>query len=549
MAAWLPLQVVLLLGTSSAALAGTEVLSGDHSIWDSIFASRKVEEVVTIPAPSWPEGPQVWSGGILFSDTIKNRMYRYDRRFGVRVFLDNSGSPLPSALEWMAEPGSNGIAVDPERRDVAYVCQHGQHAISKLDLQSKEIRPIATHFEGKRLNGPNDLTVDPGADFLYFTDPIYAYLRKDAFYDAAYVDEACNGNLGFKGVYRLSLGGPPWELSVVDRHRNPRPNGIALSPDGSHLYVGNCCQGDHLPNCTQGTVNYNIYKLGRTPEHPARFVRAVTFTVDGGSGRRGCADGFKVHRDTGYIVGSCASGICVVGTGVPPVPKQAAREVLPKAAGRRLLALQHASEPPLEEEDEELVEEEMVVVVEQEGSGNTSEGPTASNTPGPALSRSGGFTGKSAAAAEALDSDALDSADSTAKPPADEYAEAALGGGGSTGRSAAAAAAEAVDSHPPGHAVRDNSAGKGGPRKKSAAAAAEADATGRAIGEKLVGKVGLLARLELRHKVSNVVFGDDGFLYATGESRSGGGGGALLRIPLRQRPVGLSPEEMHDELR
>ena len=56
--------------------------------------------------------------------------------------------------------------------------------ISKLDLQTKEISPMVTHFEGKRLNGPNDLTIDPAGEFLYFTDPIYAYLRKDKFYDA-----------------------------------------------------------------------------------------------------------------------------------------------------------------------------------------------------------------------------------------------------------------------------------------------------------------------------------------------------------------------------
>lgn len=38
--------------------------------------------------------------------------------------------------------------------------------------------PLATHFQGKRLNSPNDLVFGPGGD-LYFTDPPYGLNGKE----------------------------------------------------------------------------------------------------------------------------------------------------------------------------------------------------------------------------------------------------------------------------------------------------------------------------------------------------------------------------------
>lgn len=190
---------------------------------------------------------------------------------------------------------------------------------------------------------------------------------------------------------------------MLDRGRNPRPNGIALSKDGSHLFVSNCCQGTHLANCSQGFVNYNIYSLD---EHEAHFLDTIEFSVDGPGGRRGCADGFKVHHGTDLIVGSCPSGICVVGTG-------------------------------------------------------------------------------------------LNSRRNPAQPE----------------RDASSSGDHAED-------------GKVLARGSGEASAAHAAGYGR----------GLLARLDIGRKVSNVVFGGDGYLYATGESASGGGHGALMRLPLRASP-------------
>ena len=39
---------------------------------------RASRQVVHIPGPSWTEGPQVWDTSVIFSDTIKNRIYRWE---------------------------------------------------------------------------------------------------------------------------------------------------------------------------------------------------------------------------------------------------------------------------------------------------------------------------------------------------------------------------------------------------------------------------------------------------------------------------------------
>jgi len=38
--------------------------------------------------------------------------------------------------------------------------------------------PLATHYQGKRLNSPNDLVMSPWGD-LYFTDPPYGLNGKE----------------------------------------------------------------------------------------------------------------------------------------------------------------------------------------------------------------------------------------------------------------------------------------------------------------------------------------------------------------------------------
>ena len=137
---------------------------------------------------------------------------------GSSVFLDHSGVSKPSLL-----PGSNGMAVDLEGN--LFLCQHGDRCVAQLPLsRSKESRgkfkKLATNFEGRRFNSPNDLCVaKDGA--IYFTDPPYGLGDETA-------------ELDFHGIFKLS---PDGSVSLVSKEVK-WPNGIALSLDQKTLYIG-----------------------------------------------------------------------------------------------------------------------------------------------------------------------------------------------------------------------------------------------------------------------------------------------------------------------
>jgi len=170
----------------------------------------------------WTEGP-VWIAEgdyLLFSDVPGNKMYRWSEHEGVSVFLDPSGydGPAPSAFR---EPGSNGLIRGPA--GTILMCDHGNRAVASLELHTKRRTFLATHFEGKRFNSPNDLALaSTGA--IYFTDPPYGLLGLDA---SPLKEQPHNG------VYRLD---PDGAVTLLDASLS-FPNGILLSPDERILYV------------------------------------------------------------------------------------------------------------------------------------------------------------------------------------------------------------------------------------------------------------------------------------------------------------------------
>jgi gluconolactonase len=171
----------------------------------------------------WAEGP-VWvrdGGYLLFSDVVKNAIYRWKEGEGERVVLARSGyaGTRPFAGR---EPGSNGLAIDPEGRLV--FCQHGERRIVRREADGR-LTVLADRYRGRRLNSPNDLVFAANGD-LYFTDPPFGL-------PASYADPA--KELPYQGVYRLTSDGA---LTLLTSELSG-PNGIAFSPDERTLYVSN----------------------------------------------------------------------------------------------------------------------------------------------------------------------------------------------------------------------------------------------------------------------------------------------------------------------
>jgi gluconolactonase len=110
-----------------------------------------------------------------------------------------------------------------DRRGRLTINEHGRHRVSRVE-PSGAITVLADRYRGKRLNSPNDLVYrSDGA--LYFTDPPFGLPKFAA---------DPRKELAFSGVYLLKASG----LRLLTTEFTG-PNGIALSPDERHLYVGN----------------------------------------------------------------------------------------------------------------------------------------------------------------------------------------------------------------------------------------------------------------------------------------------------------------------
>jgi len=170
------------------------------------------------------EGP-AWhpDGYLLFSDIPQNKIMKWQPGTGVTLYMDSSGlssgnNKYPGEYQY----GSNGLMFDHQNRLV--ICQHGNRRVARVEADGS-IVSLATHYNGKRFNSPNDLFIASNGD-IYFTDPPYGL---------PWQDREKYKELAFNGVYLLRSGG---EVVLLDSTLS-RPNGIALSPDESALYVAN----------------------------------------------------------------------------------------------------------------------------------------------------------------------------------------------------------------------------------------------------------------------------------------------------------------------
>jgi sugar lactone lactonase YvrE len=149
------------------------------------------------------EGP-VWipaRNELLFSDIPANRIYRY-KDGKVDVFRQPSHQ-------------ANGNTLDPQGRLIT--CEHETRRVTRTEADGAVV-PVATHFEGRRLNSPNDVVCKSDGT-IYFTDPPYAVKPEER-------------ELDFQGVYRVV--GERIELLARDFIK---PNGLCFSPDESVLYI------------------------------------------------------------------------------------------------------------------------------------------------------------------------------------------------------------------------------------------------------------------------------------------------------------------------
>lgn len=178
------------------------------SLQTSLIAKdAKVQLVAT--DYTFTEGPAVApNGDVFFTDQPNDRILKWSiKDKSVSVYMEPSGR-------------SNGLYFDHQGNLLS--CADNKNQLWRIDSK-KNVTVLIDDFEGKKLNGPNDLWVDPKGG-VYFTDP---------FYKRAYWTRT-EQEIEQQRVYYLT---PDLKYIRIVAEDYVRPNGIIGSKDGSHLYV------------------------------------------------------------------------------------------------------------------------------------------------------------------------------------------------------------------------------------------------------------------------------------------------------------------------
>ena len=218
---------------------------------------------------AWLEGPAWFADHdcLLFSDLPNDRIMRWSDTAGLSVFRAPAGFP-------------NGHTRDRQGRLLG--CSHHHRAVLRTEWDGS-VTTLASHFEGHRLNGPNDI-VSRSDGTIWFTDPHYG------------------GNTDYEGgkhtpelpptLYRLN----PADGTLTAMSRDfEGPNGLAFSPDERLLYVAES-GAQFAENPTQHLAVMDVSDSGLSP--PRRFYKVEP----------GFTDGFRLD-EAGNIWSSAADGV------------------------------------------------------------------------------------------------------------------------------------------------------------------------------------------------------------------------------------------------
>jgi gluconolactonase len=232
----------------------------------------------------WSEGPAYFAAGkyLVWSDIPNDRVLRYDETDGsVSVFLQ-------PALN------HNGHTVDREGRLIS--CEHRGRCVSRIEADGSRT-VLASQFNGKRLNSPNDVVVKSDRS-IWFTDPSYGI-------DSDYEGDTAVSEIGGSYVYRLD---PTTGTIVAVAEDFVKPNGLAFSPDEKHLYIADT-GNTHVANGPKHIRVLEVNADGKSLSKGRLFAECTHGLFDGfrldtkGNLWASAGDGVHCYDPDGALIG------------------------------------------------------------------------------------------------------------------------------------------------------------------------------------------------------------------------------------------------------
>lgn len=248
----------------------------------------KVELIVdgkkTKPELHFTEGPKWMNGKIYLSNMYFDQNWNADPKKSSTVKLEPDGS-YKNITEGKMQ--TNGLY--PYKNDNLIVCDMMGHRVVEMTTNGQVVRVLADRYEGKSIDGPNDVVTDAKGGF-YFTDPQFT-LEQTKFQPG-------------RAVYYVSPVGKITRLLAPNEFA--MPNGIVLSPDGKTLYINNCYDDESWYPVNSEKDNfvwaYDVNADG-TISNGRKFAQLLlTGNVLDRKGKSSSADGMAIDKQGNLYV-------------------------------------------------------------------------------------------------------------------------------------------------------------------------------------------------------------------------------------------------------
>ncbi len=186
------------------------------------------------PGLNFTEGPTWMNGKLYFSSMYFDKEWNGDPKRSSLVEMDPDGTYRYISHGKMQSNGTMHFG----NGNLA-VCDMFGHRVIEMTTKGKVVRILASMYNAKHLDGPNDLVIDAKGG-IYFTDPQFTPDKEK--------------NQPGRSVYYLTTKGKV--IRIIEPNDFAMPNGVLLSPDGKTLYVNNTYDDEEWWNVDSNKDNF-----------------------------------------------------------------------------------------------------------------------------------------------------------------------------------------------------------------------------------------------------------------------------------------------------